>query len=77
MKTIRLLFLLFLLTALTACGGSEPPAPPEGPETVSLTVWGAEEDQELLQEILTSFQARFPVAGNFPDYLPASKRVKL
>ena len=52
MKTIRLLFLLFLLTALTACGGSEPPAPPEGPETVSLTVWGAEEDQELLQEIL-------------------------
>ena len=65
MKTIRLLFLLFLLTALTACGGSEPPAPPEGPETVSLTVWGAEEDQELLQEI------------QFPDYLPASERVKL
>ena len=65
MKTIRLLFLLFLLTALTACGGSEPPAPPEGPETVSLTVWGAEEDQELLQEILTSFQARYAEEANF------------
>lgn len=65
MKTIRLLFLLFLLTALTACGGSEPPAPPEGPETVSLTVWGAEEDQELLQEILTSFQVRYAEEANF------------
>lgn len=65
MKTIRLLFLFSLLLALTACGGSEPPASPEGPKTVSLTVWGAEEDQALLQEIITSFQNRHAGEASF------------
>ena len=28
-------------------------------ETVELTVWGAEEDEALLRQILDSFQARY------------------
>ena len=49
------------LLSMTACGGQEPPPPEAGPaeETVELTVWGAEEDTALMEEILASFQSRY------------------
>ena len=62
--------LLALLTAvlLTACGSQEPAgedAPEDTFETVELTVWGAEEDQELLQELCGSFQAHYARQASF------------
>lgn len=77
----RRLFLLvlsgFLLSLLSACGGqaqapagSQPPAS----ETVSLTVWGAEEDEALLQEIFTSFQNHYAGQASFQiTYQPQSE----
>ena len=58
----RRLYLLIvsacLLPLLTACGGPEPDPTETQPveETVSLTVWGAEEDEGLLQELFASFE---------------------
>ena len=45
----------------TACGKQETPvAALESPqETISLTVWGAAEDEALLEEIISSFEARY------------------
>lgn len=71
MTMTRKLFLLVIsagfLFVLAACGGREPaPAesrPAEG--TVSLTVWGAEEDEALLQEIFASFKARYAGEADF------------
>ncbi len=60
MKKIGFLLLCFflLLISLTACGSSQEAAPSLEHEaeskTVELTVWGAEEDEPLLQEIFTS-----------------------
>ena len=58
-----------LLTALSACFvfllaacGGEGPLPEEsGPmrESVALTVWGAEEDEALLEQIFASFRAHY------------------
>ena len=67
-KTFFLLPCLLLpLVLLTACGSREAP-PPEHeaePETIELTVWGAEEDEELLQEIFTSFQSHYAGQASF------------
>ncbi len=55
-----------LLLLLPACGG-QPSAEAEGPparEEVSLTVWGAEEDEALLQEIFASFQSQYSGEAN-------------
>ena len=43
---------LTLLFLLSACGGQQPSVPDDTPETqtVELTVWGAEEDQALLEQ---------------------------
>ena len=62
--------LLALLTAvLLTAGGSQEPAEEDAPEdtfeTVELTVWGAEEDQELLQELCGSFQAHYAGQASF------------
>ena len=62
MKKISLLFLsLFTLLSLSACGRQQGPPPEDGTarETVQLTVWGAEEDEALLQEIFSSFQGQY------------------
>ena len=63
-----LLCSILLLVSLTACGGQEDAPPPE-PEaetgTIQLTVWGAEEDEALLQEIFASFQSHYAGQASF------------
>ena len=62
----RLPILLAMLLGLTACGGQtslEEPAPAR--QTVALTVWGAEEDADLLQELIDSFQVRYAGEADF------------
>ena len=67
----RKLFLLVIsasfLFVLSACGGGGPAPAESGPAagTVSLTVWGAEEDEALLQEIFASFKARYAGEADF------------
>ncbi len=65
-KILSLLLCSLLLVPLVACGGQEPP--PErgaGAETIELTVWGAEEDEALLQEIFTSFRSHYADQASF------------
>ncbi len=66
-----------LLLLLSACGKeTPPPAGNSGPErqTVALTVWGAEEDEALLQEIFASFQSRYAGEASFQiTYQPQSE----
>ena len=77
----RRLFLLavsiFLLSLLSACGGqAQAPAGSRPPvrETVSLTVWGAEEDEALLQEIFASFRNHYAGQADFQiTYQPQSE----
>lgn len=60
-KHVFLLLSLGALPLLSACKAAAPP-PASGTaekETVSLTVWGAAEDEELLQKIFASFQTRY------------------
>ena len=68
-KTYLSLFCFFLLlVSLTACGGREvsPPLESEAETgTIKLTVWGAEEDAALLQEIFTSFQSHYAGQASF------------
>ena len=71
-----LLLSLGVLFSLSAC--KKAPAAPEsggsGIETVELTVWGAEEDEALLQEIFSSFQSRYAAEGIFRiTYHPQSE----
>ena len=68
--TRRLSLLLLsacFLFLLAACDGQ--PQVSDGPqptsEAVSLTVWGAEEDEALLQEIFTSFQTHYAGQASF------------
>lgn len=60
-RSVFLSILLCLLLAASACGGREGPPPEEGGgrESVALTVWGAAEDEELLNELFSSFQAQY------------------
>ena len=76
----RRLYLLIvsacLLPLLTACGGPEPNPTETQPveETVSLTVWGAEEDEALLQEIFASFKSHYEGEADFTIlYQPQSE----
>ncbi len=58
MKKKYLSLLLAIGMLLSACGQApEPPVSGGGIETVELTVWGAAEDEALLQEIFASFQS--------------------
>jgi len=65
-KCFLLLWVFLLPGLLTACGGQE--APPHeqetGTGTVALTVWGAEEDEGLLQELFASFQSHYAGQAN-------------
>ena len=67
------------LLALTAACSPQEPAPASPPPaaesgTVALTVWGAEEDEALLQEIFASFQAHYAGQAQFQiTYQPQSE----
>ena len=75
----RKLFLIVsacLLLLLAACQGREaaPAGSQPGEERVALTVWGAEEDEALLQEIFSSFQAHYAGQADFQiTYQPQSE----
>lgn len=81
-KRISHLFLptVFMLAAsLSGCGGDGGEAPseaeqPSGSGPVALTVWGAEEDEELLQQIFDSFQEKYRGQADFLiTYQPQSE----
>ena len=61
MKKKSFFLSLCALGLLAGCSGREQPtsAVQPAPETVQLTVWGAEEDEALLQEIISSFQSEY------------------
>lgn len=65
----KYVFLLLSLGALLLLPACKDQAPPEsaapGREAVDLTVWGAEEDEVLLQEIFASFQSRYAGEADF------------
>ena len=65
-----------LLFQLTACKGQNP-LPNESrsvKETIDLTVWGAEEDEALLEQIFASFQAHYAGQAGFQiTYRPQSE----
>ena len=65
-----------LLSLMTACGGRRPVTGGEQPTpgTISLTVWGAEEDEALLKEIFASFQTHYAGQADFDiTYQPQSE----
>ena len=74
---------IFLLTLsacflflLAACRSQAPASEESRPvdETIALTVWGAEEDEALLQEIFASFQAHYAGQASFQiTYQPQSE----
>ena len=72
-----LLLSLWALLLTAACGGqAQPPVPEDGDAggTVELTVWGAEEDEALLQELFTSFQSHYAGQADFRiTYQPQSE----
>ena len=61
MKKRMFLLSLWALALLAGCSDREQPTSgvQPAPETVQLTVWGAEEDEALLQEIISSFQSEY------------------
>ena len=65
----KYVFLLLCLGALLLLPACKDQAPPESAvqerETVELTVWGAEEDEALLQEVFASFQSRYAGEADF------------
>ena len=76
-KRIFLLALSVCLLSLLASCDSQTPVPKETrpvKEPVALTVWGAEEDEELLQQIFASFQAHYAGQADFQiTYQPQSE----
>ena len=75
-RAFLLILSVWMLTLLASCGGRDQPADSSQPanETVALTVWGAEEDEALLQEIFTSFQSQYAGQTSFQiTYQPQSE----
>lgn len=71
--------ILLLAVSLSGCRSNpqvpleETSAPPE-PDTVNLTVWGAEEDEELLCQMIDGFQAQYRGQADFLiTYMPQSE----
>ena len=67
MKKFRILALvmamLFISLALVACGGKDPVDPSQTTEPkqkITLTVWGSQEDQEMLKEMCAAYAAANP-----------------
>ena len=67
MKKYVVLLLSLGMLLLSACKDQAPPPESAVPEkeTVSLTVWGAEEDEALLQEMFASFQSHYAGEADF------------
>lgn len=68
-KKLRLTTLFLLAASISGCqsdtpAASEPPQPPAS-DTVRLTVWSAEEDQELLSQIIDGFTQRYQGEATF------------
>lgn len=73
-KLLALLLAAVMVLSLAACGGSgktaetqapaagnaAPAAPAASGGPISLTLWGAEEDQALLAELVEKFKAQYP-----------------
>lgn len=74
-KLLALLLAFVMILSLTACGGNSGTAETQAPaanntnteaaadasnETVALTLWGAEEDQALLAQLVEDFKAAYP-----------------
>ena len=67
-KKLAVLFaLLGMLLGLGACERQTPPAEASAPvrQTVALTVWGAEEDTDLLRELIGSFETHYAGEASF------------
>ena len=66
-KLACLLMFPGILLGLAACRGETPPPEESAPvrQTVALTVWGAEEDAVLLQELIASFQDYYAGEADF------------
>ena len=66
-KFVCLLVSVGMLLSLTACGRKTPPDTDldKTDQIVELTVWGAEEDEALLQEIFDSFQSHYAGEASF------------
>lgn len=64
---VCLLAFLGMLLGLTSCGKQPAPVDEQqaARQTVELTVWGAEEDAELLQEMVASFQVHYSAEADF------------
>ncbi len=73
-NVFALLLSLTMLALLPACGEKEPPPADSGTDsqTVSLTVWGAEEDEALLQE--TSMGSSPPAAASAATWSSAKAK---
>ncbi len=77
-KIIQFIPVLLCTVLLSGCQNKsqapteETKAPDSG--TVSLTVWGAEEDEELLSQIINEFQAKYQNDADFEiSYKPQSE----
>lgn len=69
---------LLMAVLLTGCQSNSPASLDEeqasGSDTVNLTVWGAEEDEELLRQIIDGFKAEYQGQANFQiTYEPQSE----
>ncbi len=79
MYMVQKCFLLLagaMLFLLAACGSQEPAPLEQEPasRTVALTVWGAEEDEALLEELFASFQKQYAGQAEFQiTYQPQSE----
>lgn len=72
-----LILVMGMLLLLPGCKAETPQQPENSSaesQTVELTVWGAEEDEALLQEIFTSFQSHYAQEADFRiTYQPQSE----
>lgn len=78
MKRRRILWFpaILLATFLSGCQDkhADTPSPAQQPKTVDLTVWGAQEDEELLRQIFDGFLEEYGSQADFSiTYMPQSE----
>ena len=66
-KSSKWLPVLLLALLLTGCRRNTPDPAKEQqlPDTIALTVWAAEEDEELLRQIIDGFKAEYHGQADF------------